>query len=521
MQMKIGRPALVAIGGLLGVTPTGQALAQDAARLAAIEAQIQSLQAELGRLRQDAARREAEARSARQEAAAARAEARSARQTAAQVTALPPAPAVVPAAAPAAPAEPQVRVSIPGGRPTITSADGRFSASVGAQVHYDIGGYIRPGAGTPDQRGVPKMDTFGENLRRGRILFSFRYDDFTLNVTPDFGGSPDGTVSLYEANVNWNPVRPLTITAGYFKPWITLGDATSSNAFLFMERPSAVEIARNIAGGDARASFGASWADRRWFAAGYLTGAPFASQNVALATPQQTGGTFRVAGRPIASEDWDLHLGASSSMAFDIGRTASGQTIQLRDRPELRIDQNRLIDTGALAADRAYHWGPEFGLRWRNFLLQGEYIRMAVDQSKAGAAPRPELQFSGGYVEGSWVMTGETRAYSTSSAAFGGVIPARPFSFRDGGMGAFELVGRYSVVDLNDRVTRGRPASATGGVFGGRQEVIGAGVNWYPNANFRVMLQWNNVKVDRLDASGTTQIGQRFDTVAMRLQAAF
>jgi phosphate-selective porin OprO/OprP len=88
-------------------------------------------------------------------------------------------------------------------------------------------------------------------------------------------------------------------------------------------------------------------------------------------------------------------------------------------------------------------------------------------------------------------------------------------------MGAFELVGRYSVVDLNDRVTRGRAASATGGVFGGRQEVIGAGVNWYPNANFRVMLQWNNVKVDRLDSSGTTQIGQRFDTVAMRLQAAF
>jgi phosphate-selective porin OprO/OprP len=515
MQVKMFRPALLAMGGLVAVASAGPALAQDAARLSAIEQQIRSLQAELGRLRRDASQREEEARSARNEAAAARAEANAAQRATAQLAAAAPAPS------PAAPAEPQVRVSIPGGRPTITSADGRFSASVGAQVHYDIGGYIRPGSGTPDQRGVPKMDTFGENLRRGRILFSFRYDDFTLNVTPDFGGSPDGSPTLYEANLNWNPVRPLTITAGYFKPWVTLGDATSSNAFFFMERPSIVEIARNISAGDARASVGAAWADQRWFAAGYLTGASYGSQSAALATPQQTGGTFRVAGRPIATEDWDLHLGLSGSMAFDIGRTASGQTLQLRDRPELRIDQNRLIDTGAIAADNAYQWGPEFALRWRNFLIQGEYIRIGVDQSKSGAAPRPDLQFEGGYVEASWVMTGEPRRYATSGAAFGGVVPARPYSFRDGGLGAFELVGRYSVADLNDHVTRGRAASVTGGVFGGRQEVIGAGVNWYPNANLRLMLQWNNVSVNRLDASGTTQIGQRFNTVAMRMQAAF
>lgn len=521
MDMKIGRPALLAVGGLLTLAPTAPALAQDAARLAAIEAQIQNLQAELGRLRQDAARREAEARSARQEAAAARAEARSARQSVAQVAALPPAPAVAPAPTPAASAEPQVRLTMPGGRPTITSADGRFSAAVGALIHFDVGGYIRDGRSSPDQRGVSKMDNFGENLRRARIPFVFRYDDFTLNVTPDFGGSPDGSPTLYEANINWNPVRPLTLTAGYFKPWLTLGDATSSNAFFFMERPSIVEIARNISAGDARASVGAAWADQRWFAAGYLTGASYGSQSTTLATPQQTGGTFRVAGRPVATEDWDLHLGLSGSMAFDIGRTASGQTLQLRDRPELRIDQNRLIDTGAIAADSAYQWGPEFALRWRNFLVQGEYIRIGLDQSKSGAAPRPDLQFEGGYVEASWVMTGEPRRYAASGAAFGGVVPARPFSFRDGGIGAFELVGRYSVADLNDHVTRGRAASLTGGVFGGRQEVIGAGVNWYPNANLRLMLQWNNVSVNRLDASGTTQIGQRFDTVAMRLQAAF
>ncbi|WP_421990508.1 OprO/OprP family phosphate-selective porin [Roseococcus sp.] len=490
--------------------------AQDAARLQAIETQIRSLQGELNRMRRESSRSESAARAAREEAAAARAEASAAQRSAAQAVAAAPAPAAAGASA-----QPPVRISMSNGRPTFTSGDGRFSASVGAVMHFDIGGYIRDGRSSPDNRGVQKMNSFGTNLRRGRLPFTFRYDDFTMNLTPEFGGSPDGSPSLYEASINWNPMRPLMISAGYFKPSLTLNDSTSSANILFMERPSIVNLATSIAGSSARSAVGARWADRRFFVAGYLTGGTYGSQSAELATPQQTGGTFRVAGRPIASQDMDLHLGFSTSAAFDLGRTASGQSLRLRDRPELRIDNNRLIDTGSLAADSAYQWGPEFAFRYRNFMLQGEYIQIGVDQSKAGAAPRPDLNFEGGYVEASWVMTGETRNYSTSRAAFDGVRPRRPFNLRDGGMGAFELVGRYSVADLNDHVTRGRSASSTGGTYGGRQEVIGLGVNWYLNNNMRAMLQWNNVNVDRLNAAGTTQIGQRIDTVAMRLQVVY
>lgn len=47
--------------------------------------------------------------------------------------------------------------------------------------------------------------------------------------------------------------------------------------------------------------------------------------------------------------------------------------------------------------------------------------------------------------------------------------------------GAFELVGRYGRVDLNDKVTRALSASSTGGLFGGTQDIYAVGVNWYPN----------------------------------------
>ena len=80
-------------------------------------------------------------------------------------------------------------------------------------------------------------------------------------------------------------------------------------------------------------------------------------------------------------------------------------------------------------------------------------------------------------------------------------------------------MARYSVADLNDHVTRGRAQAATGGVYGGRQEVIGHRAVLVPEHLLRFMLNWDIVNVDRLNAAGTTQIGQRFHTIALRSAA--
>ena len=545
------RPASAALAGTLAVAVLPHsAAAQGDPRLAAIEAQIRALQGELARVRRDLTARDGEVRAARQEAARARADARADRQAAARPLAAGrggPQPASYadgavqggqPGAQPASgqggassaappstsaggtPAAPG-GVSFPQGRPTWTSSDSRYSAAVGLQLHFDVGGYFQ-GDRNPDTRAVNRLDTFGQNLRRGRIPFVFKYEDFQVNLTPDFGGSPDGAPTLFEANINWNPVKPLVATIGYYKPQLTLQDSMSSNDFLFLERPSIVEVARNISAGDARAVVGARWGGERYFLAGYLTGAPYGSQQVALAQPQQTGGVVRVAGRPVATGDWDVHLGFSASEAFRIQRMAGGQTLTLQDRPELRIDQNRLVGTGALNANSAGEYGPEFGMRWRNLLLQGEYIRIGVDRFATAAAPRaPSLSFDGGYVEGSWVITGEPRRYSAASGAFGAPHPEHPFNLKTGGTGAFELVGRYSHINLDDRVTRGIAASVTAGVYGGVQDVYAVGVNWYPNDQLRFMLDYDIISVDRLNPAGTAQVGQRIQAVALRAQAAF
>src|SRR5262249_14977815 len=235
-------------------------------RIEAIERQIRNLQGELKQLknelgvakqqlqqsRSETQRSKEEARQAREVADQARQDAAKAAtaesqaaQAAAQAKALAAAPPTPVAAAKG------IEVGFPGGRPTISTSDGQMSFAVGMQVQFDTGGYFQNPLPTTQ---FPNLNSPGYNLRRGRIFFVARYDDFTLNITPDFGGSPDGATTnqtLYEANLNFTGFKPVTATVGYFKPWFSLYDSQSSNDFLLMERPSIIEIARNVAAGDA------------------------------------------------------------------------------------------------------------------------------------------------------------------------------------------------------------------------------------------------------------------------------
>jgi phosphate-selective porin OprO/OprP len=84
------------------------------------------------------------------------------------------------------------------------------------------------------------------------------------------------------------------------------------------------------------------------------------------------------------------------------------------------------------------------------------------------------------YVMGSLFLTGEHRAYRTSTGVLERVIPRRDFLKREGGNlsigpGAWELAVRFSHVDLN-----------SGGITGGRLSDITLGVNWYLNPYCRI-----------------------------------
>jgi phosphate-selective porin OprO/OprP len=141
-------------------------------------------------------------------------------------------------------------------KPTSASGltDGRLSFAVATYFQFNTGGYFQEkDSGVFEPPGARQLNNC-ENLRRGRLYFTGKIGDWTANLTPDFGGSPDGSPTLYEANLNYT-ISSLTATIGYFKPYDTLARSQFSGDSLFMERPSIAFIASEFARrGSARAN---------------------------------------------------------------------------------------------------------------------------------------------------------------------------------------------------------------------------------------------------------------------------
>jgi hypothetical protein len=165
-------------------------------RIEAIERQMRVLQGEMQQLKSELGEAKQQLRQSRSEAQRSKEEARQAREAAAraqqdaqkaataesqatQAAAQAQAAAAAPPPAPVA-AGKGIEVGFPGGRPTIATTDGRMSLAIGTQTQFDMGTYFQ---NTNPNTAFPDLNT-GVNLRRGRIFFVAKYDDWTFNITP-------------------------------------------------------------------------------------------------------------------------------------------------------------------------------------------------------------------------------------------------------------------------------------------------------------------------------------------------
>jgi phosphate-selective porin OprO and OprP len=65
------------------------------------------------------------------------------------------------------------------------------------------------------------------------------------------------------------------------------------------------------------------------------------------------------------------------------------------------------------------------------------------------------------------------------------------------------------------------PESVTSGVCGGQQQIAALSLIWYPKDRLRFMLQFQYVDVNKLNPAGKILIGQRFPTIAGRVQVTW
>jgi phosphate-selective porin OprO/OprP len=449
-------------------------------------------------------------------------------------------------------------ISFPNGRPTFATADGNFTASLRGVLQLDTAGYMQDSAGpitTDLRRSGPALGASaatadavhardlkdGTLWRRARIgIDGTAWKDFDYRLVFDFGGSGvENSGELYEGWAQYSGLKPFHFRVGAFAPQDGLEDQGSTNGMPFLERSGASDVARNLAAGDTRIAGEVFANGDHWLLSGAVTGRTVGVVNTGTVTgtAQTFGDQIAFVGRgafqPFHGPDWSILAGVHGSYVFKPANAAgplpngftpvTNYTVRLRDTPELRVDGTQFIDTGSINANTASEVGLEFAAQKKNLFLQSEYETLNVDRSDGITSPH----FHAWYVEGTWILTGEARKYNSGTAAFDGPAVAHPFDLH-GNWGAFELAARYSDTDLNYHEGALGTAPSTSAIRGGDQQIVTVGLNWYFNPVFRVMLDVYHVHIDRLSPSAATyltpvgaQIGQNFNAVAVRTQAAF
>ncbi len=171
-----------------------------------------------------------------------------------------------------------------------------------------------------------------------------------------------------------------------------------------------------------------------------------------------------------------LHVGLATRYAG-----ADHDTMRLRARPESNVT-DYYLDTGTLSGDHAQQLGFETLWNQGPFSILAEYNRAWVDAPASG-----DPEFSGYYITGSWVLTGETRPYDRTVGYARRVMPK-------GRWGAPELVARFSHVDLDDGV-----------VQGGTFDKTYLGINWWATRRWKFGFGWGHTWLDRFTKTGVTE----------------
>lgn len=437
-----------------------------------------------------------------------------------------------------------------GNRPTLTSADERFSVSLRARLQFDAGGFDQSGdvEDVSPVRDVEFKDLdSGTIIRRAYLGLEGRlFRDLWYESRMDLGGSGFRTAEPYVhlARISYSigsyEAGPLfRVNAGLIKPIFTYGDPTSSASLTFLERAAVVNVATGTFGAGASRLGGELTFQQasllrpgdNLVVSAAFTGHVASKRDAAIQTDANSDGSHilgRIAYRLWSDGVSNIQLGASLSRVLTIGGSAGpgeARSLRLQEQPEIRIDGNALVDTGPIPAKGGALWGLEAVANLRSVYFAAEYYELGIerDTSCTGCPIASDPEFSGWYVEASWILTGEAKTYQPNAlnngmATYGTPLVAAPLAFRNRSWGVWEIAARYSDLDLNWQAgTLGTACPVAGCVRGGEQKIWTVGLNWYLSGSFRVLVDYMFVDVNKLSAAGV-QVGQTFNALGARFQ---
>jgi phosphate-selective porin OprO/OprP len=456
----------------------------------------------------------------------------------------------------------------------IESADGKNTIKLGGLIQYDYRGFDQGAndvrfrsdqrAGDLDALGFHEAnDTWLARRLRPNIQGTL-FGKYDYRFQEEFAGGSASVVDAY-IDARFNPA--FKVRVGKYKPFVSLERSQGGADIKFLERSyvsnnilpnrdQGISVYGDLLGDKLNYAFGfnngvvdggnattaAAFNDNKEVTA-RLFATPFKDDVSAL-----SGLGFGIAATYTDSTA-EKNLNFTDTSAADATRNGLPSYVTNSQNTFFRYSSSTIADGERFRiAPQAYYFNGPFG-----FLAEYANVSQGVSLASGGspvaggsgsnsniiAGTHKTLNNDAWQVAATYLLTGE-------DSSFKSIKPQNDFDFDKGGWGAWELALRYSELNVDDDAFRNAAGAYANQTTGTGTALVTdafadptlsakkasswtAGVNWYLNANAKIVLNYEQTSFDGGSGSGTTyttsgrQIKDRPDERALlaRFQVAF
>jgi len=302
-------------------------------------------------------------------------------------------------------------------------------------------------------------------LRRARLISEGAFAKiYSFQLVTDFAGT--GAPSILDANLGVALNNALQFKFGKFKSPVGLEWLQADSWTFFNERSLVTNL---VPGRDLGIlASGSVFGDSVNYSAGIMGGVPdgATSNNTDFDNDKDVVGRVYVA--PFKNAGVTPLQGLSVGVSGSLGRekTASGRTSGYKTDGQ----QTFFGYASTVVADgQSWRVSPQGEYRYGPFGLLGEYVLSTVNIRPSATGAKAELRNNAWQLAAGYVLTGEDSSYN-------GVTPRTNFDPAAGTWGAFEIVGRYANLKIDDDAF---PLFASASTNADEATSIGLGLNWY------------------------------------------
>ncbi len=321
-----------------------------------------------------------------------------------------------------------------------------------------------------------QLNVPGQALTLRRMRFALKAnvgDDWYGEIDFDFAGNEVDIKDAYIRRYlgDWGQLR-----VGQFRMPQGMQQTTTSRYLKLMERANAYNFNPNRKLGIGYSS----WSDNYMFGLGLFTeevqnidSKEYFKGNIHDVEPMK-GISSRASYYPINKQGRLIAVG----MGYTYNTPGIDDRIKIDPKDETKVSQMEFLQAKVKDVSAYQNINFELAGSYGPFRATAEYYMASMTRSDASLET---VNFSGFYVQGAWLITGENHAWNHREAEF---TQVRAKSKK----GAWELAARFSNISLNDYDAE---------VYGGAGDYYTVGLNYYASRNVKFMVNYTFVDHDR------------------------